>query len=113
MNGGKNDGLQIRAAFAHQKREENPVQIVAQKAPVKTVKEEEETVIRLPMTVNFDVEVDDVHERVTAFHRKKDLLKTFEAFKQREMSIKLAKQSKGSYNEHDVSFMECFEEFNV
>lgn len=101
MNDGQNIGLQIRASFAHQKLDKDPVKFVAQ--PVPSI-EPKEINTRVPFTVKFEVENDDVHERVTAFERKNiTLCLSYGASKQRETSIKLANQSKGSYDEESVS----------
>lgn len=65
---------------------------------------DEEIVRRLPITVNYEIETDDVYELVTAFERKiARPVKAYEAYKQREMVIKLARQSEGSYDEDNVN----------
>lgn len=109
INHSTNKGFSIRAEFAHDRRkvEEENVAEVEPKLEHSGVENEWEdhpapveprkVVHPLPLTVAFDVEPNDVYERVSAFHRKETPM-NYKTGKQMELYKKLAAQSKGNYD---------------
>lgn len=98
--------MNIRAEFAYDRRKEqsdNMVTMVQRpfNEPTATLQTE---LYRPPITINYNRPSDDVYEKVTQFERKKPLLSDA-VKKTTELMKKLAKKSKGSYDEVTKSFV--------
>lgn len=114
INNSKNKGFSIRAEFAHSKSSVE-TEVIKPAEPTfkgsdalkawdepQSSNVEVKQVDHAPLTVLYDVEPNDVYERVTAFHRKKAPV-SFKTEKQMETYKKLVNQSKGSYDKEKVS----------
>lgn len=99
----RNPGLEIRAEFAPRKSkiEADPTPVLLNKPTTEVA--EAEVAYRLPITVKYHEAVnDDIHEKVSDFHRRKQLV-NYKGERQLQQMKKLASESKGIYDDETVS----------
>jgi hypothetical protein len=103
LNDTRNEGLNIRAEFAHEKRQETEIQFF-KPLPVDSDDEstkEELSAFRAPFTIQWDRPNDDVHEKVSQFERKKEKM-SYETHKKIEKMKQLAAKMSQNYNADTV-----------
>lgn len=105
LNSGKNKSLNIRADFAFSRQ---PVSLESEIAQINREERAEEKKVQSkisfhpPITVNYDVEVDDVFKRWTEFETKKTSL-TCDTLEQINFWNDQSQRSKGNFDEESVS----------
>lgn len=110
LNGVKNDGLNIRAEFAHERRQSQPDNEIQFFKPIpddESDKEEknEENSLHLPFNIQYD-RPNDVYEKVSQFERKNDVM-SWETKKKFDKMKNLASKMNGNYNAETVCFFNC------